>query len=279
MNLRCFVRSVLIGQINQECESYDWFKQSIRFDHTENLACVLTISAPPSVSSGIISKLLAIVNRDGDPTFTLEFLFDRSEVTTLRGPFDARINSIRCTAGLKSLDVVPFYLNGSTDRVVNISGTNDAIVRSVCQVMKILSEEQIIWHQTDSFNPQKHGPYIGCLVDKKLENFNSQEKEIIEKMVGEGIVAIQSVQCGPKCPPLQLAIPLIESSLSEKLLKIQRDHLTKNMLTFNLPVANQQGSSERNDGPQVDAPQSDSVNDVNRNFNAQDGDDGRPSAY
>ena len=130
MKLRCFVRSVFVDKFNEECESYEWFKHSIRFDHTDNLVCVLTMISPPATCTGIISNLLTIVNGSGDSTFTLEFLFDRSEITTLRGPFDKRINTIRNTVGLKSLDVVPYYLNGSTDRVVQVSGTNDAIVRT-----------------------------------------------------------------------------------------------------------------------------------------------------
>ena len=180
--------------------------------------------------------------------------------------------------------------------MVSISGTKEAIVKCVCQIMKILTKERIILLPTDSFKPQKHGPYIGCLVGQKLNSFEKQEKEMIAKMIEQGVVAIQDavhgyLQCGPKCPPVQLAIPLIENpvmtqaekfrgnsqvadpvtlnpsvvenSLSEKLLKIQRDHLVKkndSNLTFNHPETNQQGSSERNDGPQVDAPQSNNFN-------------------
>ena len=260
LKLRCFVRSAFIDRIIEECESYEWFKNSIRFDHTDNLACVLTVSASPAICSGIISNMLTIVNGGGNPTLTLEFLFDRSEVTTFRGPYDVNIYEMRKTVGLSSLNVVSYYLNGSTDKVVRISGSKEAIVKCVCQIMKILTEGRIVPQRTDSFNPQKHGPYIGCIVDQKLNSFESQEKEMIAKMVEQGIVAIvhEYLQCGPRCPPFKLAIPLVDNPVETR-----TDNLRCNIQApvikdlLNPPATNQQGSSKSNDRSQTFAPQTD----------------------
>ena len=146
--------------------------------------------------------------------------------------------------------------------------------------MKILSEEQIILHPTDSFNPQKHGPYIGCLVDQKLDSFEIKEKEMIAKMAEQGIVAIQTVYCGPKCPPVKLANPLIDNTVRtnpDNRGSVQvASPVTKDPLN---PLAtNQQGSSKSNDRSQVFASQTDNFNAANRNVDAQDGGDGKPRA-
>ncbi|KAF1806339.1 cytoplasm protein [Mucor lusitanicus] len=133
------------------------------------------ISPLPTTTSSTTSS---ITNNNSNAVATIRLLISHNLMGTVIGRQGAKIKHIQDTSGVRMI-ASKTLLPQSTERVVEVRGTVDAIHKAILEIGRCLIEDKERAYGTILYNPTKVNTNINGLNDHRIQQQQQQQQNVI----------------------------------------------------------------------------------------------------